>query len=293
MAVNEALTAYSTTAASNTPAGSDAVGTDLDDHLRDIKKNVRNASNMAVQALKTAAYSTVLTDHNTLIQMDCSASAQTISLLAAATAGDGYKLTIKKAKGVSSRPVIIDGNAAETINGATTLTLTASGQAVLLACDGSNYHIASGAESKIADELSISAFTASADLVRIFSQQDSDIRKASLYNAVNAALTNHPAVAKAWCSFTGATGATLDTHNITSVVRNSAGNYTVTLAVTMATTDYVVLATCRRTSGVNHLAQVSDGTMDATSFILLTNNTGTGSASDPTEVFFAVFGARA
>lgn len=41
MAVNESLTAYSTTAASNTPAGTDTVGPDLDNHLRDIKKNIR------------------------------------------------------------------------------------------------------------------------------------------------------------------------------------------------------------------------------------------------------------
>jgi hypothetical protein len=40
MAVNEDLTAYSTTAISNTPSGSDNIGTELDDHLRDIKKNM-------------------------------------------------------------------------------------------------------------------------------------------------------------------------------------------------------------------------------------------------------------
>lgn len=41
MAVNETVDGYSTAAASNTPAGTDTVGPDLDDHLRDIKKNVR------------------------------------------------------------------------------------------------------------------------------------------------------------------------------------------------------------------------------------------------------------
>jgi len=44
MAVDESLNALSTTASSNTPAGSDNVGTDLDDHLRDIKKNIRIAA---------------------------------------------------------------------------------------------------------------------------------------------------------------------------------------------------------------------------------------------------------
>lgn len=41
MAVNENVGTYSTTAASNTPAGTDNVGPDLDNHLRDIKKNIR------------------------------------------------------------------------------------------------------------------------------------------------------------------------------------------------------------------------------------------------------------
>lgn len=43
MAVTETLSAYSITAASNTPAGTDNVGPDLDNHLRDIKKNIRIA----------------------------------------------------------------------------------------------------------------------------------------------------------------------------------------------------------------------------------------------------------
>ena len=44
MAVNEDLSAYSTTAASNTPAGGSNIGPDLDNHLRDIKRNVRRVA---------------------------------------------------------------------------------------------------------------------------------------------------------------------------------------------------------------------------------------------------------
>ena len=43
MAVSETLSAYSTTANNNTPAGTDTVGPDLDNHLRDIKKNIKVA----------------------------------------------------------------------------------------------------------------------------------------------------------------------------------------------------------------------------------------------------------
>jgi hypothetical protein len=41
MTVSETLSAYSTAAASNTPAGSDNIGPDLDDHLRNIKANLK------------------------------------------------------------------------------------------------------------------------------------------------------------------------------------------------------------------------------------------------------------
>lgn len=41
MSVNETISAYSTTASGNTPTGTSNIGTDLDDHLRDVKKNIR------------------------------------------------------------------------------------------------------------------------------------------------------------------------------------------------------------------------------------------------------------
>lgn len=44
MAVNEDVSAYSNAAASNTPAGGDTVGPDLDNHLRDMKKNIRQVA---------------------------------------------------------------------------------------------------------------------------------------------------------------------------------------------------------------------------------------------------------
>lgn len=44
MAVNEDLSAYSTTAVSNTPAGSDTIGPDLDNHIRDVKRNIRRVA---------------------------------------------------------------------------------------------------------------------------------------------------------------------------------------------------------------------------------------------------------
>lgn len=54
MAVSESVYSYSTTAASNTPAGGSNVGPDLDDHLRDIKKNIASIAGGAAEWCSTA-----------------------------------------------------------------------------------------------------------------------------------------------------------------------------------------------------------------------------------------------
>ncbi len=50
MSVNEAISAYSTNASGNTPIGTSNIGTDLDDHLRDVKKNIRVLSDVVSAA---------------------------------------------------------------------------------------------------------------------------------------------------------------------------------------------------------------------------------------------------
>ena len=59
----------------------------------------------------------------------------TITLVAAATAGDGFPIAIKNS---GSGVVTVDGYSSETINGQTTYTLYA-GDMLVIACDGSNW----------------------------------------------------------------------------------------------------------------------------------------------------------
>ena len=88
---------------------------------------------------KTAAYTVALGDFGKLIDCDASGSDFTITLPAAATAGDGFPVAIENTG--SSGTVTIDGNASETIDGATTVALGAQYDSILLRCDGSNWHI--------------------------------------------------------------------------------------------------------------------------------------------------------
>lgn len=120
-----------------------------DDHLRLLKAvlkatfpNSTKAFRFPDTVAKTAAYTTVLTDHNKLILCDATTAAFTITLLAAATATAGHTLEIKKTD-TSGNAVTIDGNAAETIDGATTLLLRSRYSSVVLVSDGSNWHTVS------------------------------------------------------------------------------------------------------------------------------------------------------
>lgn len=51
----------------------------------------------------------------------------------------------------------------------------------------------------------------------------------------------HKSAVKAWVTFTGSTGVILDSYNVASVVRDSAGNYTITWTVPFSSASYVVM----------------------------------------------------
>jgi hypothetical protein len=139
MAVTETLDTYSRTEASNTPQGSDTIGTDLDNHLRNIKFNVTKAADWSEQAAKTAAYTTAATDIHTVVRVDASATGSIlITLLAAATAGDGFTVAIGQAAATGT--VNVTGNSSETINGTATIGVRGSFTTVVLTCDGSNWN---------------------------------------------------------------------------------------------------------------------------------------------------------
>lgn len=138
MAVNENLHSYNaTTVTSNTPAGGDAIGSDLDDHLRDIKKNVRFAAQLTPSSTSSAAVTMVQTDLNKMLLVDASAAARTVSVLTAAAAATGFRVGVKKVGGANNVVVLRSGS--DTIDGATAITLSATNQAVMLASNGTTW----------------------------------------------------------------------------------------------------------------------------------------------------------
>lgn len=96
---------------------------------------------------KTGAYTVALGDFGKLILADGTGGTFTITLPASATAGDGFRVAIKKIDG--SNDITIDGDGSETIDGSTTLTLDSQYQSYVLECDGSNWHIKSFYENQV------------------------------------------------------------------------------------------------------------------------------------------------
>lgn len=95
-------------------------------------------------SIKTSAYPVVESDRDKLIRVDASAGTVNISLLAAALAGDGFQVAIKKVDS-SGNAVIIDGNLSETIDGSLTLSLSTQYEVAVLTSDGGNWHVTNSA----------------------------------------------------------------------------------------------------------------------------------------------------
>jgi hypothetical protein len=85
---------------------------------------------------KTTTYTATIDDNVIL----CSGSAFTVTLPAAASCS-GKKLLIKKTDSTFSNIITIDGNASETIDGATTKKLNTQYESLLIVSDGTNWQI--------------------------------------------------------------------------------------------------------------------------------------------------------
>ena len=122
---------------STNPVGASDTKSQGDDHLRLLKVVLKatfpgfSGAFNRVQS-KSSAYTVVATDNGSVLNVS---GTWTLSLTAAATMGNGTSIYVFN-NGAGA--ISIDPDSAETINGASTLSL-AAGKAALLFCDGSNW----------------------------------------------------------------------------------------------------------------------------------------------------------
>lgn len=88
---------------------------------------------------KTGDHTVVAADDGVLFLADSSGGAFTFTLLAAATAAAGFRIGVKKTD-ASVNKVTIDGSGSETIDGATTVDITAQYGVITIVCDGTSWH---------------------------------------------------------------------------------------------------------------------------------------------------------
>ena len=89
---------------------------------------------------KSATYTVTDAENKTLFLCDGTSAAFTITLPAAATAGDGFEIAVKKTD-ASANAITIDGDGSEEIDGATTLDLPSQYDVVVIRSDGTNWQI--------------------------------------------------------------------------------------------------------------------------------------------------------
>ena len=127
--------------------------TDSDPPVAPIKTvdNVTSMQQLITTVSKTSNYTVVESDNFKQILVDASGGAVTITLLAAATAGDGFTIGIKKIDS-SANVVTIDGNSSETIDTLTTYPLNQQNDGVILIGNASNWFTKEGHNQTIIDK---------------------------------------------------------------------------------------------------------------------------------------------
>lgn len=92
---------------------------------------------------KTADYTVKHVDEGRLILCDCTAGQITVTLPTVALAGSGFRVGIKKIDSSTANALILDGAGSETVDGATTLTMTTQWGVCWVRCDGTTWNIES------------------------------------------------------------------------------------------------------------------------------------------------------
>lgn len=87
---------------------------------------------------KSANY-TVSTNDGDNVQVNVSASGGAVTIVFYAASGNAGKIITVKKTDSSANAVTLDGNASETLDGATTATLTTQHDSATFVCDGTNW----------------------------------------------------------------------------------------------------------------------------------------------------------
>jgi hypothetical protein len=240
VSVTEDVSAYSTNANSNTPEGSSNIGTDLDDHLRSIKANIRRAATHFLSPTAPEAL-------NGIIFYDTSGSASDnvtdlriydggwISLFRVDTSADvAYALadptlyastatTLTAGTGISGGGTLAGNRSFSLANFSNELSATA------------NWSMGGGRITTDPYGRVISA-TQGATVATALDMED---RSSTGVYVTPVRMKDHLGVAKFWVAFDGSgTASVTGSYNVASVVRSATGIYTINFNTGFVNTNY-------------------------------------------------------
>lgn len=102
--------------------------------------NLTSLAQTIQHSLKTSAYVVTKSDRDVFFEIDCSGGPVTLTLLAASSAGDGFRIQVKKIDS-STNALTITPNGTDNIDGAnSSLTFSIQNDYVALVCDGTQWY---------------------------------------------------------------------------------------------------------------------------------------------------------
>lgn len=188
-----------------------------------------------ITAAKTSDYNVVIGDRNKAVLVDATSGEVDINLLAASTAGDGFTLFVKKTDS-SSNDVIIDPTSSETIDGATTLSLSLENDAAVIVCDGSNWYTFNNVPDAISD-----ASTTQKGIVELATPAEAKTGTDNTRAMTPASTIGHEGVIKAWGKIDGSSGSISGSYNISGVTRTTTGTYNINWGTNFGNSNYAVV----------------------------------------------------
>lgn len=100
--------------------------------------NIVTLGQLNATSAKSTNYTVTLADRDKIIVGDSTGGNKTFTLMAAASAGDGFRIAFKKMD-TSSNTITIQCNAAETIDGANSIVMSEAYDYVSMYCDGTQW----------------------------------------------------------------------------------------------------------------------------------------------------------
>jgi len=187
-------------------------------------------------AIKTVNYTVNIADDGKLLLIDASGGNVTLALPTPTASLDGFAIGVKKTDN-SANTVILDPSGAANIEGAGTFTLRLQNGTAIAICNGTEYYLVSLNE--ITNAMCAASLKDPAAAV-------AGLRTLGFGAAQAMPGDMNDALIKAWVNFNG-TGvvAISDSYNVTSVIDNGVGDYTIVWDTDFVDTSYCYWGTVR------------------------------------------------